>query len=69
LRDESLRATIGADQNVSSLRDGVVRSLQVATGEVTTAQAPADNGVVMLPTTPRSGNGNGNIVKRIRRPA
>lgn len=33
LKTESLRATLGADHYVSSLRDGVVCCLQVATGE------------------------------------
>ena len=43
-RDASVRAAIGADHYVSSLRDGVVRCLQIATGQ--DQPLPAENSVV-----------------------
>jgi predicted PurR-regulated permease PerM len=48
LKSESMRATLGADYYVSSMRDGVVQCLKIATGEedlpqaVTTGQAAKD---------------------------
>jgi hypothetical protein len=47
LKSEAMRATLGADYYVSSMRDAVVRCLKVATGEekipqaVTTSDAAA----------------------------
>jgi hypothetical protein len=64
-RDEGVRASVGADHSASSLRNGVVRSLQVATGE--TNVSPVDVGNVT--PMPQHRNGNGNAVRRLRRPA
>jgi hypothetical protein len=61
-RDESIRATIGADHYVASLRDGVVRSLQIAAGEEHAASAEAS--VVTLVPEQRAG-----AAKRMRLPA
>ncbi|HZH10764.1 MAG TPA: AI-2E family transporter [Microvirga sp.] len=55
LKSESMRATLGADYYVSSLRDAVVRCLKVATGEdelpqtVTSGQAANDAAGKRLP--------------------
>lgn len=61
-RDESIRAAVGADHYVGSLRDGVVRSLQIATGEE--VQQP-EASVVTL----RDQRANGSANRRIRLPA
>ncbi|KAB0268679.1 AI-2E family transporter [Microvirga brassicacearum] len=61
-RDESIRAAIGADHYVASLREGVVRSLQIATGEEHAASAEAS--VVTLVPEQRAG-----AAKRMRLPA
>ena len=64
-RDDSLRAAIGADQYVSSrFRDGVVRSLQIATGEEQPSSEQAS--VVTLHDQRAGGVG---IAKRVRLPA
>lgn len=61
-RDESIRAAIGADHYVASLREGVVRSLQIATGEE--HAAPTEASVVTLVPEQRAG-----AAKRMRLPA
>jgi hypothetical protein len=63
-RDESIRAAIGGDEYFASLRDGVVRSLQIATGEERTS--PAQASVVTLHDQRAGGVG---IAKRVRLPA
>jgi predicted PurR-regulated permease PerM len=60
-RDESIRAAIGADYYVPSLRDGVVRSLQVATGNDGSPSSEASVVTLMPERT--------NVPKRLRLPA
>ena len=63
-RDEAIRATIGADEYFASLRDGVVRSLQIASGEERPSSEQAS--VVTLHDQRAGGVG---IAKRVRLPA
>jgi hypothetical protein len=54
-RDESIRSVIGGDDYFASLRDGVVRSLQVACGDERAAPAPSS--VVAMAETRSGGPG------------
>ena len=61
-RDESIRSAVGAHHYVASLRDGVVRALQIATGEEQAPSAEASVVTFMPETRPVTG-------KRLRLPA
>jgi hypothetical protein len=61
-RDESIRAAVGADYYIGSLRDGIVRAVEVATGQ---EQKPVETSVVtMLDQRPSNGR-----ARRLRLPA